>query len=86
MKELGYPEYDFGTWQGVLAPAGTPADILARLNAEINAVLRDPEAAAVLQKAGFTPVGGTAEQFRQLIASAIDTWGKVVRDARLKVE
>ncbi len=86
MKELGYPEYDFGAWQGVLAPAGTPADIVARLNAEINAVLRDPEAAATLQKVGFTPVGGTAEQFRQLIAAAIDKWGRVVRDAKLKVE
>jgi len=44
MKELGYPEFDFGAWQGVFVPAGTPANIVARLNAELNAILRDPEA------------------------------------------
>lgn len=86
MKELGYPEFDFGAWQGVFAPAGTPAEIISRLNTELNAVLRDPEASAMLQKVGFTPVGGTIEQFRQLVIGTIDTWGRVVREAQLKVE
>ncbi len=86
MKELGYPEFDFGAWQGVFAPAGTPADVVARLNTELNAILRDPEASGALQKIGFTPVGGSVEQFRQLVVSTIDKWGKVVREAKLKVE
>ncbi len=86
MKELGFPEFDFGAWQGVFLPAATPIEIVTRLNNEINAVLRDPEASAALQRAGFTPVGGTPQQFRELVASTIDKWGKVVRDARLKVE
>ncbi len=86
MKELGFPEFDFGAWQGVFLPAATSADIVTRLNSEINAVLRDPEASAALQRAGFTPVGGTPQQFRELVAGTIDKWGKVVRDARLKVE
>ena len=67
-------------------PAATPAEIVTRLNGEINAVLRDPEASAALQRAGFTPVGGTPQQFRELVAGTIDKWGKVVREARLKVE
>lgn len=86
MKELGFPEFDFGAWQGVFLPTSTPAEIVTRLNNEINAVLRDPEASAALQRAGFTPVGGTPQQFRELVAGTIDKWGKVVRDARLKVE
>jgi tripartite-type tricarboxylate transporter receptor subunit TctC len=86
MKELGYPEFDFGAWQGVFAPVGTPPEIIARLNTELNAILRDPEASGALQKVGFTPVGGTPEQFRTLVATTIDKWGKVVREAKLKVE
>ena len=86
MKELGFPEFDFGAWQGVFLPAATPIEIVTRLNSEINAVLRDPEANATLQRAGFTPVGGTPQQFRELMAGTIDKWGKVVREARLKVE
>jgi tripartite-type tricarboxylate transporter receptor subunit TctC len=86
MRELGYPEYDFGAWQGVFLPAGTSMDIVARLNLELNAVLKDAAANATLQKAGFTPVGGSPEQFRQLVVATIDKWGKVVREAKLKAE
>ena len=86
MKEFGYAEFDFGAWQGVLVPAGTPAAIVERLNRDINALLKEPEAAAALVKLGFTPVGGTPEQFRKLIADSIDKWGKVVREAGIKVE
>jgi tripartite-type tricarboxylate transporter receptor subunit TctC len=86
MRELGYPEFDFGAWQGVLVPAGTPAPIVARLNAEINAVLKDPEASSALINFGFTPVGGTPEQFRALIAGSVEKWGKVVREVGIKVE
>ena len=86
MRELGYPEFDFGAWQGVFLPAGTPTEIVARLNGELNAVLKDPAANATLQKAGFTPVGGTVEQFRTLVSGTIEKWGRVVREAKLKAE
>lgn len=84
MKELGYADFDFGAWQGVFVPAGTPAEIVNKLNAELNAVLRDKEAAGALEKVGFTPVGGTPAQFRQLVAATIDKWGKVVQAAGVK--
>ena len=86
MREFGYAEFDFGAWQGVLVPAGTPAAIVDRLNRDINALLKEPEASAALVKLGFTPVGGTPEQFRKLIADSIDKWGKVVREANIKAE
>jgi tripartite-type tricarboxylate transporter receptor subunit TctC len=86
MKELGYPEYDFGAWQGVFAPTGTPQEVVARLNTDINAILKSPEGSAALIKLGFTPVGGTVDQFRQLVVATIDKWGKVVKEANVKPE
>ena len=86
LYELGMKDFDFGAWQGVLAPAGTPREVVARLNADINAVLKNPDASGTLVKLGFTPVGGTPEQFQQLIASTIDKWGRVIREAKIKVE
>jgi tripartite-type tricarboxylate transporter receptor subunit TctC len=86
LYELGMKDFDFGAWQGVLAPAGTPRAIVAQLNAEINAVLKDPEAGSALVKIGFTPVGGTPEQFLQLISSNIEKWGRVIREAKIKAE
>lgn len=86
LYELGMKEFDFGAWQGVLAPAGTPRPIVTRLNAEINAILKDADASAALVRMGFTPVGGTPEQFQALIASAIDKWGRVIREAKIRAE
>jgi tripartite-type tricarboxylate transporter receptor subunit TctC len=86
LYELGMKEFDFGAWQGVLAPAGTPREIVARLNSDINVILKDREASATLVKMGFTPVGGTPEQFGQLVSSTIDKWGRVIREAKIKAE
>ncbi len=86
LYELGMKEFDFGAWQGVLAPAGTPREIVGKLNADINVVLKGPEAGGALLKLGFTPVGGTPEQFRDLIGSNIEKWARVIRDAKIKVE
>jgi tripartite-type tricarboxylate transporter receptor subunit TctC len=84
MRELGYREFDFASWQGALLPPGTPQPIAVRLNAEINAILKDPEASGALSKIGFDPVGGTPEQFRKVIAETAERWGKVVREAGVK--
>ena len=86
LYELGMKEFDFGAWQGVLAPAGTSREVVSRLNTEINAVLKDADASSALVKMGFTPVGGTPEQFRELVASTIDKWGRVVREAKIRAE
>ena len=86
LYELGMKDFDFGAWQGVHAPAGTSRDIVRRLNSDINAVLKTPEASAMLLKMGFTPVGRTPEEFQKLISSSIDKWAVVVRDAKIKAE
>ena len=86
LYEVGMKEFDFGAWQGMLAPTGTPREIVAKLNADINAILKDPEANASLVKIGFNPVGGTSAEFGKLIASDIDRWGRVIREAKIKAE
>jgi tripartite-type tricarboxylate transporter receptor subunit TctC len=84
MRELGYPGYDFATWQGAFLPKGTPLSIANRLNAEINAIIKSPEGGGALTKIGFDPVGGTPEKFREAVADTAQRWGKVVREAGVK--
>ena len=70
----------------MLAPAGTPAAIVARLNAAVNQALAAPEVRAALQKLGSDPKTGTPQEFAAFIADEAQRWGKVVRDANIKVE
>ena len=86
IAESGLPGYDASTWGGILAPAGTPKEAVARLNAEINKALRFDDVRAKLAAAGVEIQGGTPEQFGDVIKLEIDKWGKVVKDAGLKPE
>ncbi len=84
--EAGVHGLDVSFWYGMLAPAATPRDIVARLNAEIAAVLRIAEVRDSLLKQGLEPVTGTSEQFAQLIRSDLAKWARVVKDARIAAD
>ena len=84
MAEAGYPETKGDQWVGVLAPAGTPKDIIAVLNREIAKALASPDIKERFPTLGFTPVGSSPEEFASLIRSDMDRWGKVIRAANLK--
>jgi tripartite-type tricarboxylate transporter receptor subunit TctC len=84
--EAGIPGMDFSNWFGVFAPAGTPADIVQRLNRELNAALRAPEVAERLQRAGAEPVGGTPEQFTKVYRDEFENWKAVIQRAGIKGE
>lgn len=86
IQESGYKGFDAVTWFGLLAPAGTPKDVVARLNAEFNKALKQPELAKRLGDEGADPAGGTPEQFAALIKDEIPRWGKVVKDSGAKVD
>jgi tripartite-type tricarboxylate transporter receptor subunit TctC len=73
------PGYAASTWFGVFAPAGTPAAIVARVNAEIGKALAAPDLLATLRAEGAEPVGGSAEQFAQFFREEVSRWGAVVR-------
>ncbi|MDB5964566.1 MAG: tripartite tricarboxylate transporter substrate binding protein [Polaromonas sp.] len=84
--EQGLPNFQFDSWQGFVAPAGTPKPVIDRLNLEINAVLNDPAVRAQLLAQAFDPIGGTPEAFGKVISDAIDSWGKVIRANDIRVD
>jgi tripartite-type tricarboxylate transporter receptor subunit TctC len=82
-----YPGFDFTGWQLLAAPTGTPADVLARMNKEVDASLRDPAVLAKVRKMGFDiPGAGTLKQAQDYVNQQHALWGKVVREIGVKPE
>ena len=86
MVELGAPKLMSSTWFALLAPKGTPAPVVERMNAVANEVLADPAVKARLSQIGASPLGGTPKQLADHLAAEIDKWGRVVRDAKIQVQ
>lgn len=86
LAESGVPGFASSTWAMVLAPAGLPADVLERLSSELNTIIRSPAIQQRLDALGVEPGGGTPEQARAFLQQEIAKWGKVVRDANVKLE
>jgi len=84
--EAGLPGFALEAWFGLLAPAGLPAEILARLNGELNTVLGLAEVKEILARDGAIPRPSTPEAFGQLVRSDIERWGKVIRDAGITLD
>lgn len=80
------PGYSAGPWYGVLAPAGIPSAILTRLNREIVSILRSSEVSQNLSNEGADPVGNTPPEFAAHLKAETERWGKVVRQAKMKIE
>ena len=86
ISESGLPGFEASSWFGVLAPAGTPAPIVARLNAEVNKWLQSPEGKEQLLAQGAEVAGGSPEQFVAHIRAETDKWAKVVKASGAKVD
>jgi tripartite-type tricarboxylate transporter receptor subunit TctC len=85
--EAGYPQFnDTIEWYGVVAPAATPPETIARLNAAVVRALKDPDVAARLSGIGQTPSPSTPEEFGAQIRADYERWGKVVKASGAKVE
>jgi len=80
------PGYEVSAWFGIGAPRNTPADIIEKLNKEINAALADPNIKARLADLGGTALAGSAADFAKLIAEETEKWAKVIRAANIKAE
>jgi tripartite-type tricarboxylate transporter receptor subunit TctC len=80
------PGYEASTWSGVGAPKATPAEIVEKLNKEINAGLADPKIKARLAELGSTALAGSPADFSKLIADETEKWGKVVNFAGVKAD
>jgi tripartite-type tricarboxylate transporter receptor subunit TctC len=79
VAESGYPGFDADQWYGIVAPAGTPAALVAQLNAEINKALRLPDVAQQLATEGAMPMPTTPQAFGELIRKEIPRWAEVVK-------
>jgi tripartite-type tricarboxylate transporter receptor subunit TctC len=86
VAEAGVPEFDVSVWFGVMAPAGTPQPVIAKLNAEINAILKLQEIKQSFNNQGVETAGGTAGEFSAFIAKQTTKWAKVVKDSGAKAE
>jgi tripartite-type tricarboxylate transporter receptor subunit TctC len=86
VAEAGLPGYDAGVWYAFLAPAGTPKDIVSKLNAEILRAAAHPEFKAVLERSAIEPVGSTPEELGKFIKSELVKWARVVKEANVHVD
>ena len=86
INESGYKGFDAVTWFGILAPAGTPKEVVSQLNAEFNKALQLPDLRKKLGDEGADAAGGSSEQFAALIKDDMVRWGKVVKESGAKVD
>lgn len=86
IAESGVPGYEFVTWHGVLAPRGTPGEIVALLNEKLRAVLRSPELSARFAQMGLDVIASSPGEFSAHLKSELEKWGRVIRERRMRVE
>jgi tripartite-type tricarboxylate transporter receptor subunit TctC len=86
IAESGFPGYEASSWYGILAPAGTPREIVTKLNAELAKALEQPEVRNSLLAEGAEPAGGSPEAFAAHIRAEKERLGKVIRDAKIRLE
>jgi tripartite-type tricarboxylate transporter receptor subunit TctC len=86
MAEAGVPGFESYNWQGVIVPAGTPREIVERLNRELNTILAQPLTRELIASTGSEVAGGTPEAFGALIRSETEKWAKIVKQAGIRPE
>jgi tripartite-type tricarboxylate transporter receptor subunit TctC len=83
VAEQGFPGFDATSWGGLLAPAGTPKDVVDRMSAELKSALADKEVQDKLESVGSFAVYGTPEQTGTRMRQDFERWGKVIRDNKI---
>jgi tripartite-type tricarboxylate transporter receptor subunit TctC len=86
IAESGFPGFEAVQWLGLLTTAGTPKDVVARINLEVNRALREPDVVAKLALQGTTAAGGTPDEFKNLIVDEIRNWKDTAQRADIKAE
>ena len=86
IAEAGVPGYEVVQWSGIFAPAGTPPEIVGKLNRQINEILKLPDVRERLAKLGVDAAGGTSQQFGTFIAAEVRKWAKVIAEAGIPRE
>ena len=86
IAEFGFAGFEAVQWAGLLAPAKTPKQIVQKLNAEVNRIIRDPELIKKLALQGFVPAGGTAEEFAKTVAADLVRWRAAAQAANIRMD
>jgi tripartite-type tricarboxylate transporter receptor subunit TctC len=86
IAEAGVPGYEISTWYGIWAPARTPPAIIARMQQAVATAARNPETRARFDALGAEPVADSPEDYARFVRAEFDRWGKLVRDARIKLD
>jgi len=86
VQEAGLAGYDSTSWNAIFAPAGTPKDVIDRLNRELNAILATPETRKFFADQGAEAGGGTPEQLNAFVRAETSKWAKVVKDSGAKAD
>jgi tripartite-type tricarboxylate transporter receptor subunit TctC len=86
IAESGVPGYEFVTWHGVLAPRGTPGEIVALLNGKLKDVLRSPELSARFAQMGLDVIASSPGEFSAHLKKELEKWGKLIGERRIRVE
>ena len=86
MAESGLPQLQATYWSGIVAPAGTPASVVSRLNTEINAIMKAKEMETILAKLSARPKVGSPEDLSSFIAAETQKWTAVINAAHIKVD
>jgi tripartite-type tricarboxylate transporter receptor subunit TctC len=86
VAEQGFPDFEAIQWIGLLTTAGTPREVIERINVEVNRALRDPDLIARFAQQGISPGGGTTADFQRTIATDLKNWTEIARAANIKAE
>jgi tripartite-type tricarboxylate transporter receptor subunit TctC len=86
IAESGFPDFDVVIWNALFAPAATPGAVLAKLHGEIDRVLAQPDTSELLLKQGAEPLPMADAEFRELLRTEYERWGRVIREAKIKVD
>lgn len=86
LKEQGLAGLEVETWYAMFAPAGTPAPIVSRVNADLNSFLKEPDVRAILEKQGLNPGGGTPQALGERVKRELARWRRVVKAAHIKAD
>ena len=86
ISESGFPQFDVLTWNGLLAPAGTPPEAVNRMAAAVEKAFKDPATRKRLEEMGTQPVGDTPAQFQSFLQAEVTKWGGFVKQSGIKVE
>lgn len=86
VAESGFPGFEAIAWNGLFAPAGTPADVVTRINADVNAALKDPAVHDSLAKSGLVAGGGTPAEFKAFIDAEGRKWGAIIKKAGITID